>query len=212
MNTNSDLLALTDSLLKTCDSNGRSMKLFMKKGPCKKALGSLLLHLGLGEDPLVKRLNTNGAVRLSHGEYTTLRFRLTIALRKELGMTKGSFVLGDSASTVIVPSLRQVLLVIVGLLGCRRMHCTNTEKLKIMPCILKNCSAMLLVCMDLAVDLYTKVPCIKGFETACETGMASLKKQVETIKQKISSKKRLTKKEMDALEHTLLILTSMMAT
>lgn len=207
MNTNSDLLALTDSLLKTCDSNGRSFKLFVKKGPCKKALGSLLGHLGLGEDPIVTRLNTNGAV--SHGEYTTLRFRLTIALREELGMMKGSFVLGDSGSTV---TLRQVLLVIVALLGCRRMHCTNTEKLKIMPCILKNCSEMLLVCMDLAVDLYTKVPCIKGFETACETGMASLKKQVETIKQNISSKKRLTKKDMDALEHTLLILTSMMAT
>jgi hypothetical protein len=205
MNANANILSLTQSLLKTCESDGRSIKLFVKKAPCKKALGLLLIHLGLGKDEIVKRLTTTGKV--SHGDYMTLKHRLTQAIREELGSTKKLFVLGDSVSTV---TLRQVLLVIVDLLGCKRMHCNNVDQ--IMQCVVNNCSSMMVICMDLAVDLYTKVPCYKGLEIPCRKEMVVFKKQVETIHQKISNKKRLTKKELDDVEHTIQILTSMMST
>jgi hypothetical protein len=196
---------LAQSLLKKCENDNRDFPMFLKKTQCKKTLAILMEFLGLGNNILVKRLSHDNS-KFSKDNYKDLKFLLQKTLHNEFGIKLSLFVAGTSESTI---SIKNVLEVILDLLECKKKYCSNQNNDQIMQCTLSNCNKTLVTCINLAIDLYTNVPCFKGFEIQCKKGMDSFKKNANIIIKKLSTNKSLTKKEFDDLEHNIKVLIMM---
>ena len=189
-----------NKLLNTCKSKSRSLQ--EVRASCKETLSELLALVNgdLSNDKLVKQFLDD---KYRFTDYNGLRFLISKRIKEKLGLKENVMVFGNSKSKI---SLMDVLKVIVKLLKCKEKHCSTND----LSCVTDHCGKILTIWLKLAIDLYTKVPCIKGFEEPCKKEMLIFKNDVNKILEDLKEKNN----DMDfvELDKKMQILISMMMT
>lgn len=173
-----------NKLLNTCKSKSRSLE--EVKASCKETLSELLGLLDLTNDKLVKQFLDE---KYRFTDYKNLKFLISKRIKERLGLKENVMVFGNSESKI---SLMDVLKVLVKLLECKEKHCST----KNLSCVTDHCGKILTIWLKLAIDLYTKVPCIKGFEEPCKKEMIGFKNDVDILIKGLKEKN----KGMDLVE------------
>jgi hypothetical protein len=189
-----------NKLFNTCKSKSRSLQ--EVRASCKETLSELLALVNgdLSNDKLVKQFLDD---KYKFTDYSALRFLISKKIKEKLGLKENVIVFGNSKSKI---SLMDVLKVLVKLLECKEKHCSNND----LSCVTDHCGKILTIWLKLAIDLYTKVPCIKGFEEPCKKEMIGFKNDVDILIKSLKEKN----KGMDfvELDKKIQILISMMMT
>ena len=187
-----------NKLLNTCKSKSRSLQ--EVRVSCKETLSELLGLLDLSNDKLVKQFLDDKYI---FTDYNSLKFSISKRIKEKLGLKENVMVFGNSESKI---SLMDVLKVLVKLLKCKEEYCS----IKDLSCVTDHCGKILTIWLKLAIDLYTKVSCIKGFEEPCKKEMIGFKNDVGILIKSLKEKN----KGMDLVEldKKIQILISMMMT
>jgi hypothetical protein len=202
-------IALT--LLKACKdpkANSRNFGTFMKVAECKKALSGILEIIGDGNDvdrkKLIRRLSTKNS-RMSDSEYTMIKKILHESMKKEFGITRVMLVIGETKSNI---GLSTILHDLLALVECTQTQCRiGKYSKKRVECIVSECSKLIIICLQLSSDLYTKFPCYKGFEKECAIGLAKFAEETATLITKIEQRK-LTPLDLEDITTKLRVLMS----
>lgn len=202
-------IALT--LLKACKdpkANSRNFGTFMKVAECKKALSGILGIIGDADDvdsnKLIQRLSTQNS-RMSAAEYTMIKHILHDSMKKEFGITRAMLVIGETKSKI---GLSTILHDLLSLVECTRKQCKiGKNSNKHVECIVSNCSKLIIICLQLSSDLYTKFPCYKGYEKECQIGLAKFAEETTNLITKIE-KRKLTPPDLEDITTKLRMLMS----
>lgn len=205
---------LAHGLLKNCKSNKntkhtRDFGEYIKVIPCKTALSEILKIIGDVNDEkcnaLIKRLS-NKSAKMTLVEYAAIKKMINESMKREFGVTGAMAIFGETKSTI---GLSTIFLNLLSLVECTRKQCNTKRDSKKAECMVSECSSMLVICLQLASDLYTKYTCdVKGFEKQCNDGMVEFAKKTSELIMKINNNKKLSVSELENISTKLRILLS----
>ena len=180
---------LAYSLLDSCTSSNSMIRVT----PCKKALGSVLQLLHFDNGPLMRRL-LNSRSRIKDEEYTEIKRYLVVAFKREFGVDRDMLVVGKSKSRI---GMNYVLSSLVHLVECTRERCNDKRSMR---CISTACPELLIVCLELASDLYTKYPCLPAYKVECVSGMKKFASDTVVLVSKLHGLDRLSVDDLSEIE------------
>lgn len=189
------------SLMNSCSKGSTSL---IKVTPCKKALGSILKILNYDNEQLITRLLDDKS-RISEIEYKEIKKYLVFAFKREFGVKSDMMLVGKSKSKI---GLDSILVSLVKLVECTRNNCASQKNVQNIKCASTKCSEMLIVCLELICDIYTKIPCKPEYKTTCEPGMKRFDIETKLLISKIRSRKLLVE-DLANIEMKLRMLWSM---